>query len=896
MVDLSSFFSSSSRPEISGPLDMDLWMACCLMAITFQLFRLSIDSIQTASQKTSKDFVEEHHTNKVKQAAAGTAASDDDDNKNNNKEQQASESDPLIPKDIATITTKTTTPSSSWHHPLMQPIPARTKAAVWSFRVQLLLIVLLLTNVIMGWGAVVPSVAVWASLGVVLLGALLTLRDLKRERLGTMSRVFYLASAITMWVPICYCYYTSRPTSVTGDELILNGMGMYLLLALAECFFLDLPHQKEQEALDETSITTATTKKRTLSRAAIVTLLKPYFWPDATSDSAMVNRFRAIVTWICVILSKICNLISPMYLGWASTALAHEDYLSCVIYSILYSAIQFFGATFKEAQSLIYLKVAQAAFVQLSETTFAHLHSLSLDWHLRKKLGEVIRSMDRGIDACDTLMKYLFLWLLPALAECIVVCVIFATYFQYTPLAVSVFYFVWMYIVWTILVTLWRKKFRKAVVQSDNEWHDRCTDSLLNFETVKYFTAEDYESKRFGEAVRKYQAGSTQVQASLSFLNISQRLILQFCLAVALGLSVMGIQKRSSCCYAQGCESAVSECCRSISQQTCPGMQVGDFVAVLTYVAQLFAPLNFLGSVYNAVVMALIDLTNLSELLAEEPDVVDIHDAIPLPPTNKENPEIAVEFDNVYFHYPTQPNNKGLKGLSFTMKRGTTTAIVGPTGAGKTTISRLLFRFYDVMGGAIKVNGVDVRMLQQRSLRSAIGAVAQTASLFSDTIRANLRYGKQDATDEELEQAARDAQFLSFIESLDEGWDTLVGDRGLKLSGGERQRASIARCLLKDPPFVLLDEATSALDTLTENSVQEALDRLGTERTVLVIAHRLGTIRNADNIVVLKDGTVAEQGTHDQLLESGGLYAEMWAMQLHSNAGSQVSLTALDRN
>jgi len=350
-------------------------------------------------------------------------------------------------------------------------------------------------------------------------------------------------------------------------------------------------------------------------------------------------------------------------------------------------------------------------------------------------------------------------------------------------LLVSVFYFVWMYIVWTILVTLWRKKFRKAVVQSDNEWHDRCTDSLLNFETVKYFTAEDYELRRFGESVRRYQAGSVQVQASLSFLNISQRLVLQICLAVALCLSALGIQQRATCCYDHGCASAVSDCCQTLTSQECPGMQVGDFVAVLTYVAQLFAPLNFLGSVYNAVVMALIDLTNLSELLAEDPDIVDAPDAIPMPQTNADDPETAVEFDNVYFHYPTQPSNKGLKGLSFKMKRGTTTAIVGSTGAGKTTISRLIFRFYDVLGGSIKINGVDIRSVQQRSLRQAIGAVAQTSDMFSDTIRANLRYGRRDATDDELVQAARDAQLLPFIESLDDGWDTTVGDRGLKLSG-----------------------------------------------------------------------------------------------------------------
>jgi ABC-type multidrug transport system fused ATPase/permease subunit len=328
-------------------------------------------------------------------------------------------------------------------------------------------------------------------------------------------------------------------------------------------------------------------------------------------------------------------------------------------------------------------------------------------------------------------------------------------------------------------------------------------------------------------------------------------------------------------------------------------MQMGDFVAVLSYVMNLFAPLNFLGSVYNAVVMAVIDLTNLSELLAESPDVTDAPDALELPrnlpvPASAKD-DIAVEFDNVVFNYPTQANTSGLKGLSFKMRRGTTTAIVGPTGAGKTTVSRLFFRFYDVLGGAVKVNGVDVRSMTQKSLRQAIGVVPQATSMFNDTLRSNIMYGRQGATEEELIQAAEDAQLMGFIESLDDEWETMVGDRGLKLSGGEKQRAAIARCLLKDPPFVILDEATSALDTLTEKSVQEALDRLGAERTVLVIAHRLGTIRNADNIVVLKEGVVAEQGTHDELLQRNGLYAEMWNMQLHSTSAvtSQVSMADL---
>lgn len=363
---------SSSSAGMGDTEQSDIWIACSLAAVTFQLFRLSIDSIQTASQKTSKDFVEDHH--KVAESDAEVT--------------QASERDPLVP----TRRTVTTTGTDAW-----TAIPVRNKAAVWSFRFQILLGILLLIGAILHLGSVVPPIATWASISVVFLGALMTGRDLKRERLGTMSRVFYLSAALTMWAPICFCYYTGRPASVFGDELILNAMGMYFLLAVAECLFLDLPFQTEEmtSALQDT----APPKKKRLSRSAVVTLLKPYFWPDETSDSAMVNRFRAIMTWICVILSKLCNLASPIYIGWASTALAHEDYWSCAIYSIIYSAIQFVGATLKEGQSLIYLQVAQAAFVQLSETTFSHLHSLSLDWHLRKKLGEVIRSMDRGIAA-----------------------------------------------------------------------------------------------------------------------------------------------------------------------------------------------------------------------------------------------------------------------------------------------------------------------------------------------------------------------------------------------------------------------------------------------------------------------------------------------------------------
>jgi len=711
---------------------------------------------------------------------------------------------------------------------------------------------------------------------------LITMRDFMRRRFSTLQRSLHVCSTLILLLAIItlFAMEATRPLAAL-DIVSLVATVVLTTLSLLEFKLVPYPY---------TSLS-AGDKKARLTTKAILTVLKPYFWPDATATSATWNRIRALTTWFCVAASKACNLMGPIFLGRATTALSQLNFQETIKNTIIYVCFNFSGSFFKECQSLVYLKVAQAAFVQLSEVSFRHLHSLSLDWHLKKKLGEVMRSMDRGILACDTLMKYLFLWLVPAIAECILVCVIFATYFDYFPLAVSVFYFVFAYMILTIVITLWRKKFRKQVAKSDNDWHDRATDSLINFETVKYFTAEDYEMKRFGEAVETYQHGSVNVAASLSFLNISQQLLLQACLATSLILSTVAIRNRDNCCVANGCDSGNVDCCAALG--VCGGMEIGDFVAVLTYTLNLFMPLNFLGSVYNAIVMAMVDLTNLSELLAENPDVTDAPDAVTLPKSNASDPDTAVEFDNVYFHYPSQSPNSGLKGVSFKMKKGTINAVVGPTGAGKTTVSRLLFRFYDVLGGAVKVNGDDVRIVQQKSLRGSMGVVPQNTTLFNDTLRNNIRYGRRDATDNELNEVAEAAQLTTFIESLPDGWDTMVGDRGLKLSGGEKQRVAIARCLLKNPPIVILDEATSALDTITENSVQEALDRLGNDRTVLVIAHRLGTIRNADNIIVLGDGKVVEEGTHDELLAMDGMYCAMWNMQLSTTRTSEGSLGPL---
>jgi ABC-type multidrug transport system fused ATPase/permease subunit len=510
------------------------------------------------------------------------------------------------------------------------------------------------------------------------------------QRYGIVNYVLQVGAAILLWcavtIPMLVRSNDESSLSLPStshlplfDYVYAGVVTLYVIAALVQRRLL-----KDAASATKKGMTKEQEQNK-IHLSTLRPLLRPYFWPDETANTAFGNRIRAVSTWVCVILSKVCNLVSPLYLGWASTALAHGQIYDCIWYSVAYSVISWFGSTLKECQSLVYLEVAQAAFVQLSETAFGHLHRLSLDWHLKKKLGEVIRSMDRGIAACDTLMKYLFLWLAPALIECVVVCGIFATYFQYLPLAVTVFYFVLLYVVWTIVLTIWRKKYRKALTKHDNEWHDLFTDSMINFETVKFFTAEQYEQERFKQAVMQYQAGTVDVQASLSFLNISQQVILKMCLAASLTLSAIAIQQRLDCCTNVGhCEVAISDCCSQrggAGYEVCSttGMQIGDFVAVLTYTLNLFAPLNFLGSVYNAVVMAVIDLTNMSELLAENPDVVDARDAVEVPtvPSGK-NGDVVVEFDNVHFHYPTQPEARGLKGLSFQMKRGTTTAIVGP--------------------------------------------------------------------------------------------------------------------------------------------------------------------------------------------------------------------------
>eukprot|EP00667_Euglena_gracilis_P000795 EG_transcript_795 len=570
-------------------------------------------------------------------------------------------------------------------------------------------------------------------------------------------------------------------------------------------------------------------KQRAMYRS-VFKIFKPYFWPDG-----IVNRLRVMSTWVFLGVSKGTNIVAPLYFSMAVQQLTNDKTLPYG-YIAIFSGLSLLSKGSKELQTLVYLKVKQTAFAQVSVLSFAHVHSLSLEWHLKKKMGQVLRSMDRGIAAADNVVQYVFLMLFPTFAECGATMAIFWLHFKLPILAAVALLSLVSYCWCTVVLTLWRKKYREETNRHDNDYHDKATDSLVNYETVKYFANEEFEKQRYALSIEKYQKFSVAMMASLSVLNMSQQLIVNLCLCLGLmeaGYAVLHGQ-----------------------------LPIGDFVAVQIYMMNLFTPLNFLGTIYGMMVQATIDMQNLSDLLSQEPDIKDAPRA-PAIKTHYDSRGVELEFKKVAFHYAEQPPDSGLKDVSFTVPPGTTTAIVGHTGAGKTTISRLIFRFYDVLDGEVLIDGQNVVSVTQNSLRKLIGMVPQDTCLFNETILYNVQYGNLSASFEEVERAAADAQILDFIRGLPEGWNTMVGERGLKLSGGEKQRVAIARCLLKDPALVILDEATSALDTRTEKDVQGALQCLK-GRTTLVIAHRLSTIRNANQILVLGHGFVLERGTHGQ--------------------------------
>tara|TARA_R110002124_G_scaffold11597_3_gene55160 strand:+ start:12663 stop:14504 length:1842 start_codon:yes stop_codon:yes gene_type:complete len=580
----------------------------------------------------------------------------------------------------------------------------------------------------------------------------------------------------------------------------------------------------------------------------IVRRVMPYLWP---SDAPWVRR-RVMWSLAILLLSKLIAVGTPFLYKAAVDALAGEGdsaawllSFGAVALTVVYGLARVMSNGFQQLRDAIFARVGQRALRQVATETFAHMHRLSMRYHITRKTGGLSRIIERGVKGVDFLLRFLLFSIGPLVLELLMVAVVLWWVFDIWYLVVVVGV-VWAYTAFTFRVTEWRVKLRKEMNDQDTDANQKAIDSLLNFETVKYFGAEAREASRYDTAMEKYESASLKTQYSLAFLNFGQTFLITGGLVAVMVMAAIGVQNGT--------------------------LTVGDFVMVNAYMIQITMPLNFLGTVYREIRQALVDMGEMFDLLEQPSEVRDKSGAPALAVTGG-----AVELDDVHFAY--NPDRDILKGVSLRVEPGQKVAIVGPSGSGKSTIGRLLFRFYDVTGGAIRIDGQDLRDVTQDSLHAEIGVVPQDTVLFNDTVGYNIAYGKDGATQEEIEAAARSAQIHDFIASLPEGYETRVGERGLKLSGGEKQRVGIARTLLKNPPILLLDEATSALDTETERGIQQALARAGEGRTVLTIAHRLSTIADADRIVVLEAGRIVEEGTHTDLLKRGGRYAGLWARQ-----------------
>jgi len=577
--------------------------------------------------------------------------------------------------------------------------------------------------------------------------------------------------------------------------------------------------------------------------------LLPYLWEFRWRVGlaiAFLVAAKAAVVGVPVVLKRIVDALVPM--ATQAGVPAQTVALAAVPIGLLlaYGALRVASTAFTELREFVFAKVTQRTVRKVALQVFGHLHALSLRFHLDRQTGGLTRDMERGTRGIASLVSYTLYSILPTLVEITLVVTYLGLHYDLWFTAITAVALV-AYITYTVLITEWRTEHRRTMNDLDSKANVRAIDSLLNYETVKYFGNETFESRRYDQSLQRWERAAVRSQTSLSVLNVGQAAIISVAVTLMVWRATVGVVEGR--------------------------MSIGDLVLVNAFMIQLYMPLNFLGVLYREIKQSLADMERLFGLLDANREVDDAPDAPPL----RVGAAPEVRFERVSFAY--QPQRQILHEVNFTVPAGTTTAVVGASGAGKSTLSRLLFRFYDVTSGSILIGGQDIRSVTQHSLRAAIGIVPQDTVLFNDTLRYNVAYGRPDASDADIDAAARAAQLETFIAALPQGWDTNVGERGLKLSGGEKQRVAIARMLLKNPPVLLLDEATSALDSRNEAAIQEALRSVARDRTTLVIAHRLSTIVDADQIIVLEAGRIVEQGRHDELLERSGKYAAMWALQ-----------------
>ncbi len=599
--------------------------------------------------------------------------------------------------------------------------------------------------------------------------------------------------------------------------------------------------------------------------------LWPYIWPADRRDL----KLRVAVAMLLLLAAKLATIAVPFTFKWATDALTGEGSAPVVpsawlvwalaapiLMTIAYGGTRILMAVLTQMRDGIFAQVAMNAVRRLAYRTFEHMHQLSLRFHLERKTGGLTRALERGRNAIETIVRMVIMQLVPTIIELALILIVLLYQFDWRYVVV-ILAVVALYMAFTYQATEWRINIRRRMNDSDTDANVKAIDSLLNYETVKYFVAEEREAARYDRSMARYERASVQAYVSLAVLNAGQATIFTVGLAAVMVMCAYGIKDGTN--------------------------TIGDFVMINAMMIQLYQPLNFMGMVYREIKQAVIDIERMFAILAREPEIKDKPDAKPL--VMKRG---AIRFENVSFAY--EPDRQILKGLTFEVPAGHKAAVVGPSGAGKSTISRLLFRFYEVSGGRISIDGQDIRDVTQKSLRAAIGMVPQDTVLFNDTIRYNIRYGRWEASDAEVEEAARLARIDDFIRLSPKGYETEVGERGLKLSGGEKQRVAIARTILKAPPILLLDEATSALDSHTEKDIQDALEQVAENRTTLVIAHRLSTIVDADEIIVLDQGVIVERGNHHQLMAKGGLYASMWNRQREAQEARERLARIADEN